>query len=316
MKCKAIFIGIISTTVFVFCGRTQKSDFPILKGPYLGQKSPGMRSEIFAPGIISTNDDELCSGFMDGGNVFIFSRLVPDSDWRYKPTYMMEIKDGKWTEPTIALFNHLSPYNFTVAADDRTLFFTSVRSSDGISELGDPNIWTVKISGDSLSKPRMLGAPVNTQWSDNYPSVAKNGTIYFMSSREGSYGSVDIYRSEFRNGKYIEVENLGLVINTENPEQDPAIAPDESYLIYCSETLGGYGGYDLFITFRKKNGSWTGSVNMGERINSPGEDGRPSITPDGKYIFFASNRPENTKDRDIYWVDAKIIEDLKPEEMR
>jgi hypothetical protein len=320
MKKSSIFrtasICLVILIISACAERNQEANFPVLSGPYLGQKPPGKKAEIFAPGIISTSDDELCSGFMNGGKIFIFSRLVPDSEWRYKPTYIMELKEDKWTEPQIVSFNSLYPYNFTVAADDRTLFFTSVHQSEDSSELRDPNIWAVQRSDGSFLEPRVLGFPINTQWSDNYPSVSYNGAIFFMSNREGSYGSVDIYRAESCNGRYTEAENLGIIVNTENPEQDPAIAPDESYLIYCSETLGGYGGYDLFIVFRKKNGGWTSPVNMGENINSPGEDGRPSITPDGKYVFFASNRHENKKDRDIFWVDAKIIDQLKPEELK
>jgi Tol biopolymer transport system component len=96
-------------------------------------------------------------------------------------------------------------------------------------------------------------------------------------------------------------------------ESDPCIAPDESYLIYCSKTLDGFGGYDLYITFRIPNGSWTEPINMGEGINSSGFDWIPFITSDGKYFFFNSDRSGNG---DVYWVDTKIIETLKPDELK
>jgi len=57
---------------------------------------------------------------------------------------------------------------------------------------------------------------------------------------------------------------------------------------------------------------WTEPVNMGEEINSPESENRPSVTPDGKYFFFTSNKTGN---REIYWVDAKIIDRFRPKQI-
>lgn len=86
------------------------------------------------------------------------------------------------------------------------------------------------------------------------------------------------------------------------------MAADESYLIFCSTKPGGYGRDDFYISFRNEKGSWSKPVNMGEKINSPGSDNRPYITPDGKFFFFTSMKRGN---RDIYWVDAEIIAEFR-----
>ena len=117
---------IIFFIFFACTGGTQGEKFPIIRGPYLGQKSPGKIPEVFASKIISSEEyHEGCSGFMKDGAVFIFSPIIPGSDWKYKPTYFMQLKDAKWTKPKIIPFNDLSPYNFTVAPDGKTLYFTS-----------------------------------------------------------------------------------------------------------------------------------------------------------------------------------------------
>lgn len=140
MKLKVRFVGIVFFIVFVLISCAKQDDFPVLSGPYLGQKLPGMTPEVFAPGIISTSDhDELCSGFMNNGTLFIFSRMVLDSDWRNKPTFVMELKNGKWTKPVNAAFQNLYPYNFTVAPDDKTLWFTSNHAHDGSRRPVNPN---------------------------------------------------------------------------------------------------------------------------------------------------------------------------------
>ena len=163
------------------------------------------------------------------------------------------------------------------------------------------------------AEPIKLAPPVNSPDIDTYPSLTDDGTLYFFSDQEGGFGSHDIYRSPLIDGKHTTIENLGPVINTEHEELDPFIAPDESYLIFCSRTLEGFGGFDLYVTFQKGDGTWTKPVNMGEGINTSAYDWVPYVTPDGKYFFFNSTRSGSW---DIYWVDARIIEELKPETLK
>ncbi len=285
-----------------------------LSGPYLGQKPPGMIPEVLAPDFISTEDSELCSGFLDNGRIFIIKRQPRgEKDYSKVPLYITEIKNGIWTKPTLAPFIEYYPYNFTTAPDNKTFWFTSkyIPNGDGIQ--GNSNIWRMEKTADGWSEPRMLGYPVNTEFWDSYPSVTSDGTMYFMSGRDNGYGSADIYRSRLENGKYRTVKNLGAVVNTDQAELDPAIAPDESYLIYCLEMPGEHENHDLYITFKKEDGTWTKPVNMGKDINTTAPENRVNITPDGRFILFMRVFEENT---DIYWVDAKVIESFKPKELR
>jgi hypothetical protein len=72
---------------------------------------------------------------------------------------------------------------------------------------------------------------------------------------------------------------------------------------------------DLFISYRMNKGKWSSGKNLGTNINSPGSyDLCPKVSPNGKFLFFISRR--NGPDFQIFWVDAKIIEDLKPKELK
>jgi hypothetical protein len=311
MRSVKFYIHLGVSALFVFASCTGRNEFPTLKGPYLGQPPPGMTPEVFAPGLISTSDSEKCSGFMNGGNVFVFSRMTPDSDWKYKPTYIMEFRNGAWTKPYLASFNELYPYNFSVAPDDRTLYFTSMRSPDDHDRILQlDNIWVVEKTADGWSDAKMLGPSINSDTHyENYPSVTNDGTVYYMRGRsDGS--DAGLYRSRLKNGDYAEAENLGAIVNADSSAADPYIAPDESYLIYCLELPGGYGEYDLYVTFQKKDGSWTEPVNLGGDINSSTLDARPYVTLDGKFLFYYSDQTGNG---DIYWVSAKIIDRLRPD---
>jgi Tol biopolymer transport system component len=166
--------------------------------------------------------------------------------------------------------------------------------------------------------------------------MTKSGDLYFASNRDGGW---DIYTSKYVNGRYAKPEKLSNAINSEFGDWDAFLAPDESYIIFGSNGRSdGLGESDLYISFRKEDGTWTKSKNMGSPINTAYREVDPGVSPDGKYIFFRSNRrihkpysetpysetpltydeiikilnsPENGE-ADIYWVDAKVIENLKP----
>jgi Tol biopolymer transport system component len=119
----------------------------------------------------------------------------------------------------------------------------------------------------------------------------------------------DLYRSRYVKGEFRTPESLGGNINTSEAEYNAFVASDESYIIFTSHGWGeGLGEYDLYISYRKQDGSWTRAMNMGPRINSFARDYCPSVSPDGRYFFFASSRLGT---EDIFWMDASVIEDLK-----
>jgi hypothetical protein len=319
MKIKKVFFKALVPLILMVNLSAQQENIPVLKGPYLGQKPPGKTAKPFDPGIFPEGESQGCSGFLNGGTVFVFGSMKPNSDWRIRPVYVMELEEGRWTKPRIAPFSKYSPYNFTVGPDDQTLYFTTLKSPDMTTRmfLEEANIWAVKLEMDGWTDPVMFGRSINTEkYYENYPAVTNDGTIYYMSRREDGIGRTDIYRSKNIDGKYAEAENLGKPVNTEGSDADPFIAPDESYLIVCQKKEEGFGEYDLYVSFRKPNGSWTEPINMGMDVNSSSYEFRPCVTPDGKYLFFTSNRPQEVHTGNIYWVDARIIEQLKQDVLK
>ena len=177
----------------------------------------------------------------------------------------------------------------------------------------ESNIWAVMLRIDGWGEPVMLGRSINTEGHyENYPAVTNDKSIYYMSRREGGYGRADVHRSRNDDGVYMEAENLGEPVNTAGSDADPFIAPDESYLIVCQKKDEGFGEYDLYAAFRKPDETWSVPVNLGEGVNSRGYEFRPYVTPDGKYLFFTSSRDP----RGIYWVDARVIDEVKPDALK
>ncbi len=297
--------------LFTFC---QKDDnFPVLKGPYLGQKPQGMTPEVFAPGIISTENWEGCSCFLNKGNIFIFRRRI---EGKPKIFIMNRISDG-WTDARPVLFTGEFDCNdFTPGPDGNTLYFTSDMPLEKRKERSKQgNLWTVQITDSGWTKPRHLGKQINTEWHESYPSVSSDGILYFFRREKDRGSKADIYRSRLAEEGYTEPENLYNLFKNDWEELDPFIAPDESYLIFCVNREEGYGNFDLYIRYKMDSDKWTEPINMGPDINSPGLESRPHVSVDGKFFFFTSYRPES-ESQDIYWVNAKIIEELKPGELK
>ncbi len=332
MKRNTILFAIILSIILIFYNCKQQSEFPILGGPYLGQKPPGIRPELFAQNIVSTGLNEIGSSFSNEGKEFLFS-VGPNP-------YMsiIEIKEGKdgWTKPEVASFSgYYDDFDAKFSPDGNKIYFSSARPTPGKEPNGvDYDIWMVEREKDGWSEPQNLGPVINSEKAEYCPSISWSGNLFFCSEKDGGYGEGDIYFSRYENGKFLQPENLGTAVNGEYFEADPYIAPDESYLIItCWGRPDTLGEGDLYISFKKADDSWTEMKNMGETINSVKLEHSAWVSTDGKYLFFTSNRnnfsspmkfsqysdllckPRNGMN-DIYWVDAKIIQELKPNELK
>lgn len=300
------FCLLILTTSYLL---SQQTDFSKLTGPYLGQKPPGMTPEIFAPGFISTDQRELNSVFTPDGREFYFSIHTPGKG--YKIYFTKETKNG-WTKPApVSFSSDYSDVDMCITHDGQRMYFGSTRPSNGV-EQSNFKIWYVDRINEGWSDAKYFNALVNDGKRALYPTISKNSTMFFQAIRDDSYGEMDIYYSELIDNYYQNPVHLGREINTEYIEGDVLIAPDESFMIVNSNGRSDdMGGGDLYISFKNENGSWSKLKNMGKPINSAEKDYCPMLSPDGKYFFYTSTR---SGDGDIYWVNAKIINDLKPNE--
>ena len=142
--------------------------------------------------------------------------------------------------------------------------------------------------------------------------MTKSGNLYFNSQR-GGQGTNDIFCSKFNDGKYTPAKKLPAPINTEYREFDAYVSPDEDMILFSSTRPGGSGWSDIYISFKKTDGSWSDPENLGKEINSPWSEYGSMISPDGKYFFYTSNKNGS---EDIYWISAKFIEELKKKEVK
>ncbi len=299
MKKAAVTSSLFVIILIAFIAGRTTAELPQLRGPYLGQKLPGMTPKPFAPGIITTKENEGSSGFALDGSVYLFQKFLD----RRCQTFIMRLGDSVWTGPELIPFWETMAHNgdFVFSCDDRTMLYQVKTETDaGLVS----NIWRVEVTDSGWGERTALPFPVNTAYDESFASESANGNLYFFSRRPGGKGLSDLYMCASKNGVYADPVNLE-ALNTEHHEWDPFIAPDESYLIFCSTKPEGYGGDDFYISFKSETGFWTRPVNMGEEINSPGSENRPCVTRDGRYFFYTTTRNGN---RDIFWVEARYLE--------
>jgi len=89
-------------------------------------------------------------------------------------------------------------------------------------------------------------------------------------------------------------------VNTPDMETQPTIAPDGSFIIFVADRSDGDDEKDLYISYRGADGSYSAPQNMGSPVNSDAREVSPFIAPDGRTLFFASDRSEGFGGADIY----------------
>lgn len=270
------------------------------EGAYLEQTSPGIVPEVFAPGIVSLDDRyEFGTTLSADGREIFFGTAIDDRGeiWNSRHT------DGAWTTPEVMLSNPEYPYADPMLSRDRTrLYFISRRPVDGDNPNSSSDIWYLQWQSDGWSEPKHLGAPINTSADEFFVSFTDDGEFVFSSNRHEPDGTnFDLYLSRLTGDGFEEPQALQGNALTRAYEADPFIAPDGSYILFSSTRRSGIGGRDIYATFRQDDGSWSRSVNLGDGVNTSGNDFCPFVTRDGRFLFYTSNE-------DIFWVDAAVIE--------
>lgn len=266
--------------------------------------------EVFLPGLVSLPEQEEYritftpdgrTAFWAVGEVFFpFSRqaTVVYSEW----------SQGRWSEPRVApfsgVYSDLDPF---FSPDGRRLFFSSIRPVGGV-EREDSELWVVERQGNGWGEPRHLGDAVNSTSDELYSSVDSDGTLYFGSDRPGGYGLWDIWRAYPRgDGTYGPAENLGPAINTEGMDFNPAITPDGGTLLFTSiGRADGYGYGDLYAA-RGHWGRWRPARNLGPTVNTALDEYHPSLSPDGRTLYFARHQYEPYLPADLFHVRTRSL---------
>ena len=250
-------------------------------------------AELFGAGTFSTGDWELPPTFTPDGDRAYFTVSTPVYG---RMRFILETRrrGNGWTTPVVAPFSgrydDADPY---ISPDGSRLFFLSKRPlTPGAAPKRDLDIWVMDRRGASWSEPRHLGPTVNGPEDEHYVSMTTAGDLYIAAVREDSHGAGDLYRVPKTAEGWGAPENLGSTVNgADNHDTTPWVSPDGRYIIFSSRGRpDGASDLDLYITARGPDGAWTTPRNLGPAVNTRATEYCPIVSPDGRWLYFASTR--------------------------
>jgi len=158
------------------------------------------------------------------------------------------------------------------------------------------------LAADGWSAPVRLPDVVNADPSTFAPSVAADGSLWFMHPVDGGR-RFRLYRASWHDGRFEPPQALPFSGGTTN-DVDPAVAPDESFVVFGSSRAPAHD-MDLFIAFRE-GATWGEPRPLGDAVNSAGSDAEARLSPDARTLYFSSERRSTAaSDRDAAWNNGK-----------
>jgi Tol biopolymer transport system component len=314
-----VYFTVLCVTLFL-PGLTQNT-FPLFL-----QDAPA-KASLLSEGFISTSMNERDFSVSPDGNEIYFTVSTPKSTFQTL-VYSKRIKHDEWSKPEVVSFaGQFSDLEPAFSADGKTLYFASNRPITGTTPK-DFNLWKVQREGNTWGIPENLGSNINTELDEFYPSITNSGNLYFTAQYKNGIGREDIFVSGLVNGVYQKPEVLDSAVNSKAYEFNAFVSPDEKYILFTSYgRKDDSGGGDLYICVKDDSNKWKPAVNL-HVLNSPQLDYCPSVSPDGKALFFTSERHQLPKqfltkatysdiqslstnslngNGNIYWVDFNTI---------
>ncbi len=263
---------------------------------YFGQKPPGLIPELFAPNLVSMSGrHEFGISFSADLKEVYFSAVIVGQK---VAIYYSKLKDNKWSPIQRADFTkgekdtEMKPF---VSLKENKIYFTAYNA-----ETRSPKIWYVTRTKDSWSKAKRIESPINDDKVFCLNQGRTGGFYYTNHAKHKMFYVTDINPKS-------EIEDLNIEFGTQG-----CISPSQDYLVVNARKKE-YEQYknDLYVYFKMKDGQWSKPVRFGEEINSSFSETVPSITPDGKYMFFSRYNEEGGLSN-FYWVSTEVIEKLRP----
>jgi len=249
--------------------------------------------------INTKNSEYLPSLTADGQTLVYTVRERNDENF-----YISSKNEEVWQEgkPISAINTDMNEGAQSISADGKIIFFTDCGGRRGY---GSCDLFFSEVRDGRWTPAENVGKPVNGKSWDAQPSISSDkNALYFCSNRAGGKGESDIWVSYRQaKGKWGTPENLGDVINTPGKEQSPFIHPDGQTLYFMSNSHPGMGGFDLYFSRKKEDGTWGTPENIGYPINTKNNEGALIISLDGKTAYFASDRKLGTTDKNATFGD-------------
>lgn len=225
-------------------GERAPDDFKFYEDIYISYNIGGTWNPATNPGKpLNTETHDATVGLSADGQTLLIYKGENGGD-----IYECELKGNEWSKPDKLPKNINTSYHESGASfgpDGRTLYFVS----DKPGGFGGNDIYmTKKNEKDKWTEPVNLGSTINTEYDEEGVFMHPDGkTLYFSSKGHKTMGGYDIFKSEYKDGKWSEPENIGYPINTTGDDVFFTISASGLHGYYSSAMPGGYGDQDIYM---------------------------------------------------------------------
>jgi outer membrane protein OmpA-like peptidoglycan-associated protein/Tol biopolymer transport system component len=161
------------------------------------------------------------------------------------------------------------------------------------------------IKNPVLFNPESVGDGINTPDDEYWPSITADGeTLIFTrqmrGDARGSQNMEDFYISNYSDNKWQKAVNAGYPLNTNQNEGAQSLSSDGSYMYFTAcDRQGGMGSCDIYYS-SLSDGKWSEPANLRSPVNTSAWESQPSISSDGRTLFFTSSRSGGSGGKDLW----------------
>jgi outer membrane protein OmpA-like peptidoglycan-associated protein len=187
----------------------------------------------------------------------------------------------------------------SITADNEWLYFTI---NDMSQKYPNEDIYAAQFIDGQWQKRIPVKGVNGFDSQEGAHSITQDGRyLFFASDRmEGNLGRFDLYIAKKVGDEWEKPMNMGNVVNTRHWESQPVISANSKQIFLVRKSNDGFGGSDIYVSNLGEEGKFGSPVNLGNVINTPGDEQRPYLHPDGKTLYFASNGHPGMGKTDVF----------------
>ena len=275
---------------------------------------------------INSSKEEYLPAISYNGKNLVYSRRLKKNNVFQEDFYVSKLdENSNWilSKPYFGTLNtNGNEGAFSFSSDTGYSVFTAC---DRFDSMGSCDLY-ILFNNSTFN----AGKIINSKSWESQGCFSPDGRyLYFVSNRSGGYGGKDIWRSQITNNGFLEPENLGPKINTEDDEMSPFLHPDNLTFYFASSGHVGMGGYDVYISKRIDGlNEWSLPTNLGYPINTFNTENSLIVANDGRTAYYTSNQsgfgledifvfnlPENLRANKLSAIELDIISSKKGKEV-
>jgi len=193
-----------------------------------------------------------------------------------------------------------------ITEDENFLVFTSARKYNSDFQQFIKGVYFCKKSNGTWSPASAASSKINSDENEEAVGISKDASTLLVHVDRLSNPHDIFYSEKNKSGNFGELIDFGSTINSKSSEMGASLSATGDTLYFASDRPGGFGGFDIYMSFKLPNGTWSKAINLGEPINTADDENYPYITADGTTLYISCNGRNSMGGYDIY--KSKLVD--------